>query len=75
VPHHGTESVAPNVFFEKVAPKYALVPAPKHLWLSKRSERIRNWFLNNKIPVYVNGISGNIQVSVNGNNLTVTSEK
>lgn len=75
IPHHGTESVAPDAFFEKVAPQYALVPAPKQLWLSKRSERIRAWFLNNKIPVYVNGISGNIQVAVNGNNLSVTSEQ
>lgn len=75
VPHHGTERVAPDVFFEKVSPQYALVPAPKSLWLSKRSERIRNWFLNNRIPVYVNGISGNIQVAINGDNLIVIPEK
>jgi competence protein ComEC len=75
VPHHGTESAAPNIFFKSVNPQYALVPAPEHLWLSERSKRIRNWFKKNNIPVYVNGISGNVQVSVTGNKLTVTSEK
>lgn len=75
VPHHGTEGVAPDSFFEKVAPQYGLVPAPEHLWLSKRSERIRNWFSHNNIPVYVNGILGNIRVAVHGKNLTVKSEK
>jgi competence protein ComEC len=75
VPHHGTENVAPNSFFKKINPQYALVPAPKHLWLSERSKRIRNFFSNNKIPVYVNGISGDIQVTINGNTLSVNTEK
>lgn len=75
VPHHGTEVVAPNIFFEKVAPHYALVPAPEHLWLAKRSERIRKWFQQNNIPVFVNGIAGNIQVTVSDNILNVHSEK
>jgi competence protein ComEC len=75
VPHHGAEVVAPNTFFQKVAPAHALVPAPKELWLSKRSERVRKWFLNNDIPVYVNGISGHVTVAVNGNNLTIQTEK
>ncbi len=75
VPHHGTESIAPNEFFEKVSPEYALVPSPKDLWLSKRSEKIRNWFQQNNIPTYVNGISGNIQVTVDNNELTVSVEK
>lgn len=74
VPHHGTEGTAPNSFFKKVNPRYALVPAPEHLWLSERSKRIRNWFKKNKIPVFVNGISGNIHVSVTGNDLMVTPE-
>ena len=74
VPHHGTEGVAPNKFFEKVSPRYALVPAPEPLWLSNRSKRIRNWFLHNNVSVFVNGISGNIRVAVTGNDLTVKSE-
>jgi len=72
IPHHGTEAVAPNSFFKKVSPKYGLVPAPKQLWLSERSKRIRNWFQQNNIPVYVNGLSGDIRVAVSGSDLTVT---
>jgi competence protein ComEC len=75
VPHHGTETVAPNIFFKKVAPQYALVPAPEYLWLSNRSKRIRNWFKNNNVPVFVNGISGNIRVAVTGKGLTVNAVK
>jgi competence protein ComEC len=75
VPHHGTETVAPNNFFQKVSPKYGLVPAPEYLWLSDRSKRVRNWFLQNNIPVYVSGISGDVRVAVNGNTLTINAEK
>ena len=74
VPHHGTESAAPNVFFEKVAPSFALVPAPEHLWLSERSARIRSWFTDNAIPVYVNGINGNIQVVFLEKGYKITAE-
>jgi competence protein ComEC len=62
VPHHGAESAAPNKFFEKVRAKYALVPGPKEIWCSERSARIRNWFKENKIPVFVNGLSGHVRV-------------
>jgi competence protein ComEC len=62
VPHHGTEGVVPNSFFEVVNAKFALVPAPTHLWCQERSARIRNWFNNNGVPVYVNGWHGNVQV-------------
>ena len=75
VPHHGAESTAPNSFFKRVNPQHALVPAPEHLWLSERSKRIRNWFLKENIPVYVNGIDGNVLVSVTDNTLTITSDK
>ncbi len=75
VPHHGAESTAPNSFFKSVNPQHALVPAPEHLWLSERSKRIRNWFLKENIPVYVNGIDGNVLVSVTDNTLTITSDK
>jgi competence protein ComEC len=62
VPHHGTESAAPNKFFKKVTAKYAFVPGPKEIWCSERSARIRNWFKENKIPVFVNGLSGHVRV-------------
>jgi competence protein ComEC len=62
VPHHGTEGVAPNTFFDAVSPKVALVPAPKNLWLSERSKRIRDYFASKNIPVFVSGIDGNVTV-------------
>jgi len=74
VPHHGTEGLAPNIFFESVDPIIALVPAPKHLWLSKRSDRPRNWFKQQDIPVYVNGLSGNIEIVLSGSELKVIKE-
>ena len=74
VPHHGTERTVPDAFFNSVSPKYALVPSPAGLWLSHRSERVRNWFSKHAIPVYVNGLSGDIHVSMRGEHLVVKSE-
>lgn len=74
VPHHGTESLAPDLFFQAVDPKIALVPAPAHIWLDKRSDRPRDWFKKHNIPVYVNGISGNIEIASTGSELKVTTE-
>lgn len=62
VPHHGTEGVASNDFFDAVAPKLALVPAPKNLWLSERSKRIRDYFSNKHIPVLISGIDGDVTI-------------
>jgi beta-lactamase superfamily II metal-dependent hydrolase len=74
VPHHGTEGLAANTFFAKVAPRYAMIPAPKHLWLSDRSKRVREWFEAQKIPAYVNGISGHVQVVIQNNQLSIIEE-
>lgn len=74
VPHHGTESAAGNDFFSAVSPKYALVPAPEHLWLSPRSERIRTWFSAQSIPVFVNGMHGDIEVVLKNGDISVFSE-
>jgi competence protein ComEC len=60
VPHHGTEGVATNAFFDAVSPKLALVPSPKDLWLSDRSKRIRDYFSSKNIPVLVSGIDGDV---------------
>lgn len=74
VPHHGTESVVPNIFFDVVRPRFALVPSPTQLWLSKRSERIRSYFSDPKILTYVNGMSGDIKVTLNTGSLTIDPE-
>jgi competence protein ComEC len=74
VPHHGTETCAPDSFFEKVSPQIALVPAPATLWCSQRSARIKNWFDSNKIPTYVSGFSGNTTVSVKEKKIKIYQE-
>ncbi|HEC12009.1 MAG TPA: MBL fold metallo-hydrolase [Acidiferrobacteraceae bacterium] len=74
VPHHGTESVAPNSFFDRVKPQFAFVPAPTGLWCSKRSERIRDWFHKNAIPVYVNGYAGHVRVELNDTSVRVIAD-
>ena len=75
VPHHGVESAAPNSFFSKVSPRFALVPAPEKLWRSSRSKRIRKWFKTRKVPLFVNGIDGNVHVVVDGDDLTIRTQK
>ena len=74
VPHHGCESTVPDAFFAAVDPDYALVPAPGGLWLSKRSQRIRNWFSAHAIPVYVNGLVGHVHVQLRGDTCTVNTQ-
>jgi len=74
VPHHGAEGLAPNIFFEKVKPRFALVPAPSHLWQSDRSKRVREWFQSHNTPVFVNGISGHVQVIVNNGVLSIEEQ-
>ncbi len=73
VPHHGTETTVPDIFFEKVNPKAGLVPAPRTLWESNRSRRIRQWFERKKIPVYVNGSAGDVEIAVDQAGLTIST--
>lgn len=75
VPHHGTDDLAPNEFFDKVAPKVAMIPSPKDLWLSQRSKRSREYFAEHKIPVYVNGLDGTIIVEMTDRDYKITPEK
>jgi competence protein ComEC len=74
VPHHAVENLAPNTFFEKVDPRYGLISAPEHLWASEQSDRVRNWFSDNGIPVYISGVSGNINVIIDGDQLNIRGE-
>ena len=75
VPHHGTESTVPDSFFAAVKARIALVPAPLTLWLSERSRRIRQWFTQHNVPVYVNGKQGNIQVIIGCNTMKIETER
>jgi competence protein ComEC len=74
VPHHGTESGAPNAFYARVNPKVALVPSPKKLWFSERSKRIRSYFADQKIPTYVSGIDGNVVVTMTTKGFSIQTE-
>lgn len=75
VPHHGTEGGAPDKFFARVHPKAALVPAPKALWLSPRSKRIRDYFTAHNIPTYVSGIHGHVTVIMTAQGFTIEPER
>jgi competence protein ComEC len=74
VPHHGVKGIAPNSFFQKVNPKFALVPAPEALWCSTRGKQARNWFADKQIPVYVNGAHGHIEVKFYGERIEIIPE-
>jgi len=74
MPHHGTAGLAPNTFFERVDPVGVLVPSPKGLWCSKRSERPRTWVEQQKLPVWVNGIDGNVRIDFFNDHVSVTPE-
>lgn len=73
VPHHGTDGLAPNEFFDRVAPKAALVPSPRDLWYSLRSKRAREYFTSRKIPTYVSGVNGNVKVSIGEDSFEIST--
>ena len=62
VPHHGTEGVASNEFFNTVNASIGIVPSPQGLWCSERSSRIRNYFRVTKSKMYISGFHGDILV-------------
>ena len=75
VPHHGTEGLAPNLFFKKVEAKDFIVPAPKGLWESTRSKRTREYVHKNNINCYVNGIVGDVTILSDGYSYTISTQK
>ena len=75
MPHHGTEGLAPNEFFAKVDPKVAMVTSPKELWFSLRSKRAREWCAERKIPAYVNGLCGTVEVEMNDSGYVIKPER
>ena len=75
VPHHGAEGAAPNTFYEAVAPKEAMVPAPSELWCSLRSMRTRLWMAEHKVPVHVNGFHGHVSVLLEQKGYRVQRER
>lgn len=75
LPHHGTEGAAPDSFFETVSPKVAMVPSPALLWCSARSARMKKWFEDRQLPIYVNGFSGHVVVEMKTDSFKVIPQR
>ncbi len=73
-PHHGAEGFAVNTFLDKVDAKVTIVPAPEHLYASKRSKRTRDYVKDNNVVVYVNGIDGHITITSKDNGFSVDTQ-
>jgi competence protein ComEC len=71
MPHHGASALAPDSFFDKVNPTYAMVSTPKTLWCSDRDRQARSWAATQSIPVYVTGFNGDVHVLVTDGSLIV----
>jgi competence protein ComEC len=74
-PHHGTEGFPPHKFFDKVDAKVLIVPAPKHIWWSKRSKRMRDIAREKGYDTYVNGFHGNIVVTSDGETYSIKTDR
>lgn len=75
VPHHGTESLPADHFFDRVGAKAALVPSPDVLWRSARSMRIRNYFIERGVPTYVSGTRGLVTVTLTARGFAIATER
>ena len=74
-PHHGTDGVAPNAFYDKVHSGAMLVPSPTKLWRSPRSKRTRNYCIEHKIPFYVSGPRGQVTATMTAQGYSVETER
>jgi competence protein ComEC len=75
VPHHGAESVAPNAFFDRVAPRLALAPCPTTLWSSDRNQRVREHLRGKGVETLVSGLNGDVAVRLGSRGYSATVEK
>ncbi len=62
VPHHGAESLAPDVFLDKVGFRVALIPATRGIWNGDRGKRVRDYMKTHGVTTYVNAFHGDIEV-------------
>ena len=74
MPHHGATGIAPNEFFDQVDPGYVLVPGPKWIWCGERGAPARDWVEQKQLPVWINGIDGNIKVDFFDDRIVITPE-
>ena len=74
MPHHGASGIAPNEFFDQVDPDAVLVPGPKWIWCGERGAQARDWVEQKQLPVWINGIDGNIKVDFFDDRIVITPE-
>ena len=74
MPHHGGIPIPPNAFYERVDPKYVLVPSPRSVWCGDLAERSRKWVNQKNIPIWINGVNGHIVVDFYGNKVIFSPE-
>jgi competence protein ComEC len=70
-PHHGVTGIAPNEFFDNVAPSMLMIPSNKELWYHSRGAQVRSWAIENweqrNTHVCSNGFNGNVRLSFHQN--------
>ncbi len=74
-PHHGAISLAPDIFFQEVAPKVIIVPTTQGLWCSDRCKMVRELAKKESYTTYINGFHGHITVTSHDNKTIITTEK
>ena len=74
MPHHGVTGIAPDSFFNTVAPQLAMFPSTKVLWNHPRGRQAKTWVLNNNIRYCNNGLNGSIVLEF-ADDIKATSEK
>ena len=74
MPHHGTESLAPNSFFDRVDPKFVLVPGSVRIWCGELGARPRKWVEGKGIPTWVSGNSGHVRVDFHKYQTVITPQ-
>lgn len=74
IPHHGGKPVPPDHFFDRVSPKAVLIPAPRWLWKDGRSNQVRNYLKEKKIPTYISGVDGKVEVTLLPEGFRISSE-
>jgi hypothetical protein len=51
------------------------VSAPKKLWRSPRSLRVRNYFINHEVPFYVSGVRGHVTATLTKAGYSIETER
>ncbi len=74
MPHHGATSLAPDSFFERVDPKYVLIPGSTSIWCGELGARPRKWVTEKGIPAWVSGNNGHVRVMFHKNRTVISPQ-